>query len=230
MGKKSGKALPKPTGTVARTRKAAQKKAVAKKKVRARTSAAKTPVGAANSLRAAAQRRAAATRAVHKRTTEPHSVRTAVDETRAAAERKAAARQLTHSRTTAAADEVSAAERALQDLAKRIVDLTVRNDDEGCMALYASNVESSEAGQPPTFGVEAIREKYKGWRTMTTTSEFRPRTVLAACNTIVIEWEGHVTLAASGKLAELNEVAIHEIENGKIVRERFYYNPAALQA
>jgi ketosteroid isomerase-like protein len=227
---KSAKGLPKPTGTVARSRKAAQQKAVVRKKVRARTAAAASHPGAEEDLRAAAQKRATSKRAVRKRTTQAHRVHAAVEETRLAAERKATARALTRSRTTAAASEASAADRALQDLAKRIVDLTVRNDDDGCLALYAANVESSEAGQSPTHGIEAIREKYKGWREMTTTSDFRPRTVLAACNTIVIEWEGRVTLAASGKIAELNEVAIHEIENGKIVRERYYYNPAALQA
>lgn len=228
MGKNTGKGLPKPKGTVARTRKTAQKKAVASKKVRARTGAAKKPVGAGERIRAAAQKRAAAKRAVRKRTTQAHSVSTAVDETRLAAERKAAARNLTHSRTTGAAGE-NAADRALQELARRIVDLTERNDDEGCLALYAENVESCEAGQRATYGVDAIREKYRGWRQMTMTSEFRPRTVLAACNTIVIEWEGRVTLAASGQIAQLDEVAIHEIENGKIVRERYYYNPTVLQ-
>jgi hypothetical protein len=44
----------------------------------------------------------------------------------------------------------------------------------------------------------------------------------------MIEWVGRVTIAASGKQAELREVAIHEIAKGKIVREAFYYNPASL--
>jgi ketosteroid isomerase-like protein len=46
---------------------------------------------------------------------------------------------------------------------------------------------------------------------------------------IIIEWAGRVTFAATGKMADLNEVAIHEVANGKIVRERFYYDRAALQ-
>lgn len=226
MGKKSAKKLTR--GTVARSRKAAQSKALAKKQVRARTTAAKTTKGSASQTRDAAQKRAAARSKVRARATRGHSVQAAVEETRAAAERKSIARNLERSRTTAPSGD--AGDRALQDLARKIVDLTIRNDDTACLNLYAENVESTEAGQPPTYGIEAIRAKYEGWRNMTTSSDFRPRTVLAACNTIVIEWEGRVTLAASGKIAELDEVAIHEIENGKIARERYYYNPAALQS
>jgi ketosteroid isomerase-like protein len=67
------------------------------------------------------------------------------------------------------------------------------------------------------------------WRSMVTDAAFLPRSVVADGHTIVIEWDGRVTLAASGRVAELNEVAVHEIENGKIVRERFYYDPSVLQ-
>jgi len=118
---------------------------------------------------------------------------------------------------------------ALRALAQRIVDLTVANRDEESLALYAHNVESREASNPPMIGVDALREKFKMWRSMVTDAAFLPRSVVADGHTIVIEWDGRVTLAASGRVAELNEVAVHEIENGKIVRERFYYDPAVLQ-
>jgi ketosteroid isomerase-like protein len=117
----------------------------------------------------------------------------------------------------------------LRALAQRIVDLTVANMDEESLALYAHNVESREASNPPMIGVDALREKFKMWRSMVSDAAFLPRSVSADGKTIVIEWDGRVTLAASGRVAELNEVAVHEIENGKIVRERFYYDPAVLQ-
>jgi ketosteroid isomerase-like protein len=78
-------------------------------------------------------------------------------------------------------------------------------------------------------GIDAVREKFKMWRGMVSDTAFSPRSVAADGNTIIIEWEGRVTLAASGRVAELNEIAVHEIENGKIVRERFYYDPSVLQ-
>ena len=117
----------------------------------------------------------------------------------------------------------------MRALAQRIVDLTVGNQDEESLALYADNVESREANNPPMVGIDAVREKFKMWRGMVSDTAFSPRSVAADGNTIIIEWEGRVTLAASGRVAELNEIAVHEIENGKIVRERFYYDPSVLQ-
>ena len=106
--------------------------------------------------------------------------------------------------------------------------MTLTNDDEAAFALYAPDVESIEAGQPPMRGIDAIRQKFAGWRSMVSEAHFEPRRVCVDGNTIVIEWVGHVTMAASGKAAELHEVALHEIRDGKIVREAFFYNPAAL--
>jgi ketosteroid isomerase-like protein len=141
------------------------------------------------------------------------------------ARRKPAARKLAGPKTAPAA---APAVNPLRELARRIVDLTIRHDDEGAFALYAPNVQSVEVGQPPTFGIEAIRQKFAGWRAMAPQSTWRARTVCVDGNTIVIEWEGDVTFA-TGKQATMREVAIHEIENGKIARERFYYDRTALQ-
>ena len=113
-------------------------------------------------------------------------------------------------------------------LAQRIVDLTTTHNDEAAFALYADNVESVEPGMPPQTGIDALRQKFAMWRSMTTDSTWRARTVCVDGNNIVIEWESRVTWAATGQQSDLNEVAIHEVDNGKIVRERFYYDRAAL--
>jgi ketosteroid isomerase-like protein len=119
-------------------------------------------------------------------------------------------------------------DQAVRDLAKRIVELTVAGDDEATLGLYADGIESTEMGMPTSVGLDAIRQKFVGWRNMVSQSAFRPRRVCVDGNTIMIEWDGRVTLAANGKVVDLLEVAVHEIENGKIARERYYYNPAAL--
>lgn len=116
----------------------------------------------------------------------------------------------------------------VRELAQRIVDLTLKHDDDGCLALYAANVESIEPGQPVFVGVEALRKKFAGWRATAPQSTWQARTVGVDGNTIVVEWEGNVTFA-TGKQATMHEVAIHEVENGKIVRERFYYDRSAMQ-
>jgi ketosteroid isomerase-like protein len=117
---------------------------------------------------------------------------------------------------------------SLRQLAQRIVDLTVSGNDESSLALYSDAVESKEAGNPPSFGIDAIKQKFIMWRSMVSDAAFLPRSVCADGNTIVIEWDGKVTLAASGRVVDFPETAVHEIEDGKIVRERFYYDPALL--
>ena len=116
----------------------------------------------------------------------------------------------------------------LRALARRIVAVTTANDDEATLALYASDVESKEQGQPPMHGIDGIRQKFVGWRNMVSAAHFEPRRVVVDGNTIVIEWVGEVTLAASGKQAQLHEVAIHEIVDGKIKREAYFYDPSTL--
>jgi ketosteroid isomerase-like protein len=117
----------------------------------------------------------------------------------------------------------------VRTLARRIVDLTVQQDDDASFALYADNVESIEPGMPPAVGIEAIKQKFQMWRGMVSDSTWQARNVWVDGNAIIIEWAGRVTFAASGKQADFNEVAIHEVEKGKIVRERFYYDRSALQ-
>jgi hypothetical protein len=85
----------------------------------------------------------------------------------------------------------------LREMAQRIVDLTVAGNDEGSLALYSDAIESKEAGNPPSFGLDAIKQKFVMWRGMVSDAAFLPRSVLADGNTIVIEWDGKVTLAAT---------------------------------
>ncbi|MCC6766492.1 MAG: nuclear transport factor 2 family protein [Deltaproteobacteria bacterium] len=117
---------------------------------------------------------------------------------------------------------------AMRALAQHIVDVSLGDDDEAILALYADDVESSEAGGLPAIGKDALRAKFAGWRSMTTETAFEPRRIMVDGNVIVIEWLGRATLAASGRRAELHEVAVHEIRDGKIAREAFFYDPTAL--
>lgn len=117
----------------------------------------------------------------------------------------------------------------LRELAQRIIDATVANSDEAMLAFYADDVESKEPGMPASVGLDAIKQKFEMWRSMVSDATFLPRSLTADGKVITIEWEGTVTLAASGRVVEMPEIAVHEIANGKIVRERFYYDPSLLQ-
>jgi ketosteroid isomerase-like protein len=99
----------------------------------------------------------------------------------------------------------------VRQLAQRLVDLTVKHEDEQAFAFYADDVESIEAGMPPAIGIEAIRQKFAMWRGMVSDSTWQARNVWVDGNAIMIEWSARVTFAATGKQVDLNEVAIHEI-------------------
>jgi len=124
---------------------------------------------------------------------------------------------------------VETARDEVRDLARRIVDVTVAGDDAAAFALYADSVESMEAGSAPTVGIAALREKFATWRSMIRDSTWRPLNVWIDGNTIVVEWAGRITFAATGKSIDLREIAVHEVKNAKIARERFYYDRSALQ-
>lgn len=156
--------------------------------------------------------------------------------TRRPAARTSKARPSKAARPKAAAKKAAPRQRrppaaagAIDGIAKRIIAVTAANDEVATLALYADDVESIEMSQAPMVGLDAIKRKMEMWRGMTTSATFRPRTVAIAGNTIVIEWEGTVVLAGTGKTVSLNEVAVHEIAGGKIGRERYYYDPTALQ-
>jgi ketosteroid isomerase-like protein len=117
----------------------------------------------------------------------------------------------------------------VRELAQRLVELTVNHGDEKAFAFYADNVVSIEAGMPAAVGIDAIRQKFAMWRGMVSDSTWQARNVWVDGNAIIIEWGARITFAATGKQVDFNEVAIHEVENGKIVRERFSYDPSVLQ-
>jgi len=116
----------------------------------------------------------------------------------------------------------------VRQLAQRLVALTINHQDEQALAYYADNVESREPGMPPMTGMDAIRQKFVQWRSMVSDATWTARSVAVEGNTIVIEWSGRVTFA-DGRQVDFDEIAVHEVENGKIVRERFYYDPSIMR-
>jgi ketosteroid isomerase-like protein len=116
----------------------------------------------------------------------------------------------------------------VRKLARRIVDVTVGNDIEAALSLYADGVESIEPGAAPTVGIGAVRRKFTTWRESIGEATWRPLLVCTEGNTILIEWAARITFTTTGRPLDFREVAVHEVENGKIVRERFYYDRALL--
>ena len=116
---------------------------------------------------------------------------------------------------------------ALAALARKIVKVTKDHGDY--LSLYAADCESTEASGDTAKGHAGLQEKMKGWEQMQEGTEWTARSVFTdpRSGTICIEWDAKVKLRG-GPTVPLPEVAIHQVKNGKIVAERYYYNPMKL--
>jgi len=122
-----------------------------------------------------------------------------------------------------------AAGSALESLAEKIVRMSQlpHFGPAEVRELYHSDAVSVEANGNTSEGHAALDEKMKGWHAIMLRMVSTPRNVWTGGNTICIEWDSTVTMR-DGRSVQLQETAVHEIRNGKIVRERYYYNPAVL--
>ena len=64
---------------------------------------------------------------------------------------------------------------------------------------------------------------------MVSDSRWHARNMWCDGQTVVIEWEAQLTLRPGSRKVLLREIAVHEVREGKIVRERFYYDPSLLR-
>ena len=122
-----------------------------------------------------------------------------------------------------------AATSSLEALARRIVRATqVPTFGSGELrALYNPDATSEEASGQVAVGYAGLERKLEGWEQMQSGTTWKARNVWAGRDTVCIEWDATVTLR-DGRTVQLREVGVHEIKNGKIQRERFYYNPMSL--
>src|SRR5262245_11873896 len=144
--------------------------------------------------------------------------------------KKSAAKPARRTKPRAAASPKGAATVSdLRRIARAIVTSTSVHDEKRMLSLYADSVESQEAGQMPTYGIEAIKQKTEQWNKMVSDVRWHARNLWCDGQTIIIEWEAQITLRPGNRKTLLNEIAIHEVRAGKIVRERFYYDPTLLR-
>ena len=126
-----------------------------------------------------------------------------------------------------AAKPKPAAGSSLASLARKIVRATSDPSRFDLRDLYAEGCVSREASGAVATGIAGLEEKLARWEAMQERTEWKPRRVLTDAECICIEWDATVHLR-DGRVVPLAEVAVHEVRDGKIVAERFYYNPMAL--
>ena len=79
----------------------------------------------------------------------------------------------------------------------------------------------------PAVGLAGLQAKLEGWNQLQEGVTWRAVSVNLGKNSIAIEWDADVKLRG-GPTVNLREVAIHDVKGGKIVAERFYYDPAQM--
>jgi ketosteroid isomerase-like protein len=146
---------------------------------------------------------------------------------RKAAPKKAARKAARKAAKRAPAPKRPAVLSALEAFARRIVRATQNTALFDLRQLYAENATSREATGDVATGYSGLEAKMKRWESMQMGTTWRPRNVFVQGDTICIEWDATVKLR-DGRTVSLPEVAIHEVKNGKIASERYYYNPMAL--
>ena len=113
---------------------------------------------------------------------------------------------------------------SLDALARKFVRATHKPESFVVADLYAPDCVSTEAAGNSDRGHAGIEEKGKRWAAMQKGTKWKARNIFTGRNVICIEWDAEVTLN-DGRVVQMPEVAVHEIKNGKIARERYYYNP-----
>lgn len=117
------------------------------------------------------------------------------------------------------------------EVGQRLIALTTADKDAQALdELYADNVVSVEAdgsdGTPDVFeGIEAVREKHAWWNSVAAMHEVTAEGPYAAAddNQLAIKFCMDVTMmdpeTEKPNRAQMTEMGIFTVENGKIVRE-----------
>lgn len=93
--------------------------------------------------------------------------------------------------------------------------------------FYDENVVMQENNEEPRVGKDANREYEKKF--VDSISEFHGANIEAVGvdednNKTLVQWEMDVTFKG-GERKKMKQVAVQQWENGKIIREQFYYDP-----
>ena len=114
-------------------------------------------------------------------------------------------------------------------LARKIVRMTQQPNfaPADLRLLYTDDCTSHEGTGQVDRGIAGLEDKLKRWDQMQSGTTWKAKNVWVGRTTICIEWDATVN-TRDGRTVKLPEIAVHEIKNGKIQNERFYYNPMAL--
>jgi hypothetical protein len=95
--------------------------------------------------------------------------------------------------------------------------------------LYSPNIVSVESVATPNLpqemtGIEAIRGKNVWWIENNDIHDARVHGPFVGENQFAVHYEFETTFKPTGQRSRMAEMALYTVEDGKIVREQFFYN------
>jgi ketosteroid isomerase-like protein len=115
------------------------------------------------------------------------------------------------------------------DIAKKYVELCKADDHHTILeTLFSPDIVSVEAGAPPgksaeVKGAKAVAEKSKTWVGNHEIHSTKIEGPWPNGDRFIVRFTYDITNKPSGRRMVLDETALFTIENGKIVREEFFY-------
>ena len=114
------------------------------------------------------------------------------------------------------------------DTRERVIQLTKLASEgkaeEAYRTFYVPDVLMQENSDPPRTSVQASIDRQTQATAGLTVNEFAPRNIVVEGDHAVIEWVLDFT-TPDGSHLHAEEIAIQTWKDGKIVQERFYYDP-----
>lgn len=99
---------------------------------------------------------------------------------------------------------------------------------EAIDTLYADDIVSVEAAETPMFageihGIAGVRDKNQRWSDANEVHSVRADGPWPHQDRFAVRWEFDVT-PQGGQRAKFDEIAVYTVQEGKVVREEFFYD------
>ena len=114
-----------------------------------------------------------------------------------------------------------------ESLARKIVRFANQREKIDLTELYSETCVSRGPQRVEVSGIPALRAEFDEWDAVVTSQKWTARNTFVKGNRVCIEWQCQLTLR-DGRELDFEEVAVHEVRGGKIVAERYYYDPSVL--
>jgi ketosteroid isomerase-like protein len=116
-----------------------------------------------------------------------------------------------------------------KEVADQLVHFCSKGRFDQALALYAPDIVSLEAGAPPgqsreSKGIDAVKAKGEWWTANHDVHSTVVEGPLVAGAFFAVTFKMDVTFKAQNRRFTMEEVAVYQVKDGKIVREEFFYS------